>query len=48
MGAKEDAIACAEGLLDMIPPGLSDDDQIPPDVIEKMRDSVESTIRSLE
>ena len=32
----------------MVPPGLSGDDPIPPEVIEKMRESVEATIRSLE
>lgn len=45
---KEEAIKCVNGVLGMVPPGLSGDDRIPPEVIKRMRGRVKAIKTSLE
>ena len=47
MGDKNDVVECLAELLNMVPADLSDSDQIPPDIIQEMRDHVNFTLSRL-
>ena len=47
MGDKEDAVACIEAVLDMVPTDLSDNDKIRPDVVQNMRNHVKDALEGL-